>query len=171
MGTVLNSGQWSLKNLFSLVSACAILAMWLRLRIAYHGHLGLDSIRPLGVVSLGCLAFWFARTCSRPRGPQPTLPAIALVLSAIETVHGILFNSYMFIGSLRPEAIQVDCNARAVVNYGFVFATAQAAVIVLPLARASVQSRWFLILITTITVNLALLVLLCNVTARYFHFP
>lgn len=96
---------------------------------------------------------------------------MALLLSAIETVHGILFNSYMHSGSLRPEDIRLDCNARTIVNYGFIFATAQAAVIVLPAARASVQSRWFLLLVTTVTVNLALLVLLCNMTARYIHFP
>lgn len=157
--------------MFGLIAACAILGMWLRLRIAYHEHLGWNSIRPLGMLSLGCLTFWFARTCSRPRGPQSTLLAMALILSAIETVHGILFNSYMLSGSLRPEDIQMDCNARAVVNYGFVFATAQAAVIAFPFSRVSVQSRWFLLLVTTVTVNLVLLVLLCNSTAGFFRFP
>ncbi len=96
---------------------------------------------------------------------------MALILSAIETAHGILFHSYSFIGSPRPENNQSDCNARTIVNYGFVFAVAQAAVIALPVARASVQSRWFLLLVTTVTINLALLVLLCNLTARYIHFP
>ena len=162
--------QWSLQSMFCLVSACAVLAMWLRLRIAYHDGLGWDSIRPLGILSLGCLAFWFARIGSRPRGPQPTLLAMALLLSAIETVNGIL-NSYMFIDALKPEQIQLDCNASGVVHYGFVFATAQAAVIVFPFARASVQTRWFLLLVTTVTINLALLVLLCNLTAGYFRFP
>lgn len=171
MGATLNSGQWSLKNLFGLVSACAILAMWLRPRMACQDHLGWVSIGPLGVLSLGCLTFWLARICLRPRGPQPTLVALALILSAIETVLGILFCSYSFVGSLRPEEIQSDCNVRTIVNYGFTFAIAQAAVIGLPRARASVRSRWFLTLATAVTVNLALLILLCNLTARYFHFP
>lgn len=96
---------------------------------------------------------------------------MALILSAIETVHGILFYSYSSVGSLRPENIQSDCNARTIVNYGFAFAIAQAAVIGLPWARASVRSRWFLIIATVVTVNLALLVLLCNLTARHLHFP
>ncbi len=156
--------------MFGLVSACAILAMWLRLRIAYHGHLVWDSIQPLGVLSLGCLAFWLARTCSRPRGPQPTLLALALLLSGIETVNGI-WNSYEFIDALKPEQIRLVCNSSVIFHYGFVFAAAQAAVIVLPWARASAGSRWFLILVTAVTVNLALLVLFCNLTARYFRFP
>ncbi len=157
--------------MFGLISACAVLAMWLRLRMAYHDHLGWDSIRPLGVLSLGCLACWLARICWRRRATQPTLLAMALLLSAIETVYGILNFSYAHSGLLRPEYIRSSCNACAVVNYGFVFAMAQAAVIVLPVARASVHSRWFLLLVTIITVNLALLILLCNLTAQSFRFP
>src|SRR5688500_15596389 len=115
------SWQWSLQSMFGLVSACAVLAMWLRLRIAYHDRLGWHSIRLLGVLSLGCLVFWFARICRQPRGPQCTFLALALILSAIETVNGIWI-SYMFIDALNSEKIPLDCNASAVVNYGFAFA-------------------------------------------------
>lgn len=153
--------------MFGLVSACAVLAVWLRLRIEYHDQLGWDSINLLGILSLGCLTFWLAQISRQPRGLQWTLLAMALILSAIATVNGI-GSSYMFIDASNSEQIRLECNASAIVNYGFVFVTAQAAVMVFPVARASIQSRWFLLLVTAVTVNIALLVLLCNMTAPYF---
>jgi hypothetical protein len=96
--------------------------------------------------------------------------ALSLVFAGIETTNGVQ-NSYMFIGALHSEDIRTHCNAIAVTTYGFVLAVTLAAILVFPFARDSIRSQAYFPLAVIITINLTLLILLCNRTAPYFRFP
>ena len=131
----------------------------------------------LQILSLCCFGVWVAQCC-RIQGfgkIRREILAAALLISAFETVRNILnFLTVVSVSggpSQLKELVQASSNANAVMGYGFLFSCTLAAVLFLPAARASVQSVWFLVLVTAITANLGMLVLFCNISAGYFGLP
>ena len=162
------SWQWSLRSMFGLLSASAIMAFWMRLRLAidpsWTAWLWISI--PEGL-ALGCLGFWLAQCCLCPRFSEPRceILAIALLLSAFETVRGIL-NGYWGISGPRGQRltglIQTINNINAILEYGFVLSCALAVILAVPKARESVARAWFIVLVLVVSTNIGVLIWFCN---------
>ena len=150
------SWQWSLQSMFGLISASAVMALWLRQRLTIDSEWtqGRWISMPEGL-ALGCLAVWFAQCflsfkyfrISPWETPRCELPAAAILFSGLDTVRNIL-NGYRFISchssAERLKKILEDiANTNAVLGYSFVFSCMLAMVIAMPRARESVKRLWF----------------------------
>ena len=166
--------------MFGLVSACAVMAAWLRLRISVSAEWWFPWwwISILGILSLGFFVFWLLQ-CWLPLKlgtPRWEFLAAALLLSALDTAWGIL-SGYMVLshGSRLGNNMQLIANGNAILGYGFIFSCCLAAMIAMPRARTSVKHIWFFVLVAVVTVNVGLIVLFCNwvglqVNLHYHHY-
>src|SRR4051812_13637137 len=163
--------RWSLKSMFGLTSACAVMAAWLRLRLAvdleYCWRWTLST--PEGI-AFGFYGLWLLQCYGCPKIGKPRVEflAAAIVFSAFDTVDAMFVSlTAGCCGSPRrlQRIIQCIFNGNAVLGYGFVFSCVLAAIVALPSARASVRSVWLIALVTVVSVNLALLVLIGNAWA------
>jgi hypothetical protein len=158
--------QWSLQSMFGLVSACAVMAAWLRLRITVSAEwFSWWWISTLGILSLGFFAFWLLQ-CWFPLKlgtPRWEFLAAALLLSALDTAWGIL-SDFMVLtqGSRLGSHMQFIANGNAILGYGFIFSCSLAAIIAMRRARTSANHIWFFVLVAVVTVNVGLVVWFCN---------
>ena len=167
MSRTLN-GQWSLQSMFGFVSACAVMAAWLRLRI------GIDAegipwwwISKLGILALGTFTFWLLQCWLYPKFGTPRWEyiATALLLSALDTIWGMINGFMVLCGNSGPrlrDNIQLIANSNAILGYGFIFSCGLAAMMAIPRARASVQHGWFFVLVGVVWVNVGLVVWFFN---------
>ena len=161
--------------MFGLVTACAVMALWLRLRLAIDSEWvqGRGISMPEGL-AISCLAVWFVQ-CFLLRKhfpifqsvtPRCELPAAAILLSDLDTVRNIL-NGYRFISChLSAERLKKFlediANTNAVLGYSFILTCTLAMVIAMPRARESVRQTWFVVLCVVVSLNIGLVVWFCN---------
>jgi hypothetical protein len=166
--------QWSLQSMFGLITACAVMALWLRLRLAIDS----EWMQGRGIsisegLPIACLAIWFAQCIFSPRHssispwvtPRCELPATAILLSGVDTMRRIVAG-YMVICCFSPERLkkllQDNANNNAVLGYSFVLSCTLAMVIAMPRARESVRQIWFVVLSVVVSLNIGLVVWFYN---------
>ena len=166
--TCCSTWQWSLRSMFGLISGCAVVACWLRLRLAVDPSGGPWAWMSIPqCIALGCLGVWMVQCCtySRAQAARCEILAVALLLSAFETARGIL-DGYMCIcdvyGQRLKELTQAIANTNAILEYGFVVSCALATVVAIPKARESVNPTWFRVLLAIVSANVGALVWFCN---------
>jgi hypothetical protein len=176
--TRFTSWQWSLQSMFGLISACAVMAFWLRLRLAIDP----DWVQGRGIsisegLPIACLAVWFAECLISSKDypispwlmPRCELPAAAILLSGVDTVRSI-GAGYMCISChLSAERLKKFlediANTNAVLGYGFILTCTLAMVIAMPRARESLRQTWFAVLSVVVSLNIGLVVWFCNWSA------
>jgi|GEM_PF-4937000 hypothetical protein len=161
--------------MFALVSACAVMALWLRLRLAIDP----EWVQGRGVsmsegLPIACLAVWFAQCIFSPRHssispwltPRCELPAVAILLSGVDTVQSIEAGYMCISCHFSPERLKKYLenvtNTNAVLGYGFILTCTLALVIAMPRARESLRQNWFVVLCVVVSLNIGLVVWFCN---------
>ena len=163
--------QWSLQSMFALVSACAVMAFWLRFRLAIDP----EWVQRRGIsisegLPIACLAVWFAQCIFSPRHssispwltPRCELPAAAILLSGVDTVRSIGAIISCFSPERIKKLLEDNANNNAVLGYSFILSCVLAMAIAMPRARESVRQTWFAVLCVVVSLNIGLVVWFCN---------
>ena len=160
--------QWSLRAMFRVTAACAVILVWWRVRSAVDPNWeGGFNPSLTGILAAICLVGWivWASIRSQPLRYQTEILAAVLLLSGVNTVWGItarflVMNSHNM-QRLREHILSAADNSAAY-GYGFFASCVLAIGITFPSARHAMTQPWFLVLTVAVTLNICVLVSFCH---------